>query len=64
MLVRQDHRLRTIACAELGEDMVDMGLDRCLAHIQFRCDLAIRASLHDQMQDLAFAFGQTQLLGY
>jgi uncharacterized membrane protein YdfJ with MMPL/SSD domain len=37
-LVRQDRRLRTIAGAELGEDMVDMGLDCCLAHVQFCLD--------------------------
>jgi hypothetical protein len=51
----------TIACTELGKDVVDMCLDRRLAHVQFRCDLAIIASLHDQAQDIAFAFGQPQL---
>jgi len=61
-LVRQYDCVRTISRTELGKDVVDMCLDRRLAYVQFRCDLAIRASLHDHAQDVAFALSQPQLL--
>src|SRR5204862_3214853 len=51
--------------AELGEDVADVDTDRLLADEQSLADLAIRAALRDQGEDLALPWRQAErvLLG-
>ena len=43
--VRDDHGLRAVADAELGEDAVDMGLHGRLPEVELRGDLRVRAAV-------------------
>lgn len=52
------NRLSTVAAVSLGEDAVDVGLDRNLADVEPGCDVLVREPGADQRQDFALAFGE------
>jgi hypothetical protein len=57
-VVRGDHRLNTVADAELSQEVRDVRLDRRLADDKARRDLRIGQAAGDQPQDLDLASGE------
>jgi hypothetical protein len=58
MALRIAERGDPVARAGLGEDAVDVGLDRVVAEEQAVGDLAVGQALGDQAEDLYLALGQ------
>src|SRR5919201_3231969 len=54
-LVGEDHRLDPVACTDLHEDALDVGLDRRFLDDESGCDLAVRESASDELEDFALA---------
>src|SRR5882757_2371002 len=58
-LVGIPHRLSTVAGPDLGEDPVDMRLDRGIRQYELRTDLGVGETGGNQREHLGLASGQT-----
>ena len=57
-LIGEDHRLNAIPHSDLGQDPVDMGLDRCLRQEEGLGYLDVGEPACDELQNIYFTLGQ------